>query len=847
MAFGFCIGVALLLSLWSRAETAGIPDGVLRMECHDRYFMIAVDPSFTGDEPHFEAVDETGAYAITRQYAAQCGYSINVQPLPGHVELRASYFSCQTQNKDDEMFTFNFNLNVTQEGKEVTYPLNKTCSPSLPWSPREVTCETNYMEVSVRSEVTCPSGTKKDDWNSLKPAHRSTTSDWQVMFQTDDVQLPPMNISDARKQGYVFLLTEGRLVFRAPYGQPESFSTEVNGVPVEAVHATIFSRQSWLVLMVDLVAACSMDEGLYHESGYMMWETPEMLYPNLDGQQVNVGLKGELVAQPVAEERGYIVGKQNNTIQICIPENAEGRYRKSAVDEDLYEFYVYHLYLEQILVDEDRVETRIRFLRTLATPLLPSPIFAENQTVLEENMFTVYLGDVPEDVQLAAVHLNGHEFIVPLNASSFIITKVVHPNNTHGYKLKVPFEDPVVLQQFSKTDAVLHYILNINYTLTVLPEKDLYYHMESVVALVTDVSPPQFDAVCTESGISFKLDHRPFDYLWEITIDSDLLTSELADHHGYIMSNDSNSLLLEVPLFSHGYEYKNISLKGFFGTFEIIMRDLETSEVQGSTIKTCLFSTTELIMCSTDGRMTVVADLALAIPNGGNPARTNLRDKYCGPKETDGSRALFSFSLNSCGSAIKLNSENVIYQNEIFYSKKFLRPGKVVSDNATERVTMQCTYPLSGLHRLFSVYRFESDAAGIGSLLHTTHPAAGLQNPTIQPTSALTTTLATATLATPTLATTTLATTTLAATRRATVSYKPALHPPVRYVKVTSFQYPANARFRYLANAMTKTRSRMKGKRGSNQCEAGAFDISALGAGPEGGEQGPYCMGRLRA
>ena len=43
--------------------------------------------------------DETGAYAVTRQYAAQCGYSINVLPLPGHVELRASYFSCQTQNK----------------------------------------------------------------------------------------------------------------------------------------------------------------------------------------------------------------------------------------------------------------------------------------------------------------------------------------------------------------------------------------------------------------------------------------------------------------------------------------------------------------------------------------------------------------------------------------------------------------------------------------------------------------------------------------------------------------------------------------------------------------------------
>lgn len=93
----------------------------------------------------------------------------------------------------------------------------------------------------------------------------------------------PINLSEARKQGYAFDLTDGRLVFRTPYGQPDSFSTEVNlmqtvclvkfspkqvlifefflqvsGVPVEVVHATLFSRQSWVVLMVDLVAACSM-------------------------------------------------------------------------------------------------------------------------------------------------------------------------------------------------------------------------------------------------------------------------------------------------------------------------------------------------------------------------------------------------------------------------------------------------------------------------------------------------------------------------------------------------------------------------------------------------------------
>lgn len=35
---------------------------------------------------------------------------------------------------------------------------------------------------------------------------------------------------------------------------------QVNGVPVEVVYVTIYSRQSWLVLMVDLVAACSMGQ-----------------------------------------------------------------------------------------------------------------------------------------------------------------------------------------------------------------------------------------------------------------------------------------------------------------------------------------------------------------------------------------------------------------------------------------------------------------------------------------------------------------------------------------------------------------------------------------------------------
>lgn len=74
------------------------------------------------------------------------------------------------------------------------------------------------------------------------------------------------------------------------------------------------------------------------------------------------------------------------------------------------------------------------------------PIFAG--TVLEDRVFTVYLGDVPEDVKLTAVQLNGHMYIVPfINSSGHTITEVVHDNHTHDYTVQVPFDHHVVTEQ----------------------------------------------------------------------------------------------------------------------------------------------------------------------------------------------------------------------------------------------------------------------------------------------------------------------------------------------------------------------------------------------------------------
>lgn len=52
---------------------------------------------------------------------------------------------------------------------------------------------------------------------------------------------------------------------------------------------------------------------------------------------------------------------------------------QSFMNGSLFDFYIFHLYFEQILMDEDQMETRLRLHRTITTPLLPRLLFIENR------------------------------------------------------------------------------------------------------------------------------------------------------------------------------------------------------------------------------------------------------------------------------------------------------------------------------------------------------------------------------------------------------------------------------------------------------------------------------------
>lgn len=63
----------------------------------------------------------------------------------------------------------------------------------------------------------------------------------------------------------------------------------------------------------------------------------------------------------------------------------------------------------------------------------------------EEQTFSVYLGNIPADVVLEDVWMNGKQLKMS-ETRSYSITPVVHSNGSRAYQLRLPFQDPAVQQ-----------------------------------------------------------------------------------------------------------------------------------------------------------------------------------------------------------------------------------------------------------------------------------------------------------------------------------------------------------------------------------------------------------------
>nr|ANO39570.1 zona pellucida protein ZPAX2 isoform 1 [Chionodraco hamatus] len=672
MAFGFCIGVALLLSLWSRAETAGIPDGVLRMECHDRYFMIAVDLSFTGDEPHFEAVDETGAYAITQQYAAQCGYSINVHPLPGHVELRASYFSCQTQNKDDEMFTFNFNLNVTQEGKEVTYPLqDKTCSPSLPWSPREVTCETNYMEVSVKkaapNDYNLPAYPYSDPRKAAEQPMDAGFRIATVVFLTPEERV--MQVDEAQRNGYGISSTATRLVLRSPNPSRETYTKDVAGVPMTVLSTSIIFEKTKLTTQLYAGAACPQAQGgVFFTETSIRWFLPRRIDPMIHSKhfrllEVNMGVDGRKLEATEMSARNYSLTLDDLYIIVEIPIGAAGCHIKShALDGQYFTSYMNELMLELLWTEDDTNEdTRYKVFLPVETPLQLQPPQVIDATVPKEMMFKVLIGPVGFDVMLKNISFPSEVLsLADCIARGFQVFDQMSPNGcSKVYTVEVPFTDRVVGQR--KEMGVTIYTLHLTFGFLVLPKHAPFTATAYLRAKLEDIAPPSVSGSCGDKNFYVIVKYGTNVLNFQTKMGKRMLTGSLAQQYG-IMVNDTHFSLV-VPFSAADATVEAVEMSSIKSRLDVTLRYPKTNKTIQVFSLACNFIT-KLIECFPNGTITAMAITLESVPSL-NPRRLTLRDPACGPTYSNDQYAYFVFTANSCGTTRKFLPNMMLYENEI--------------------------------------------------------------------------------------------------------------------------------------------------------------------------------------
>lgn len=69
--------------------------------------------------------------------------------------------------------------------------------------------------------------------------------------------------------------------------------------------------------------------------------------------------------------------------------------------------------------------------------------------------------------------------------------------------------------------------------------------------------PPEITAQCQDRGVVFSVaGSSEAQSLWEVGVDQEPLTRELAVQRGYLLSVQNQKTLLEIPLFSIGYMYE---------------------------------------------------------------------------------------------------------------------------------------------------------------------------------------------------------------------------------------------------------------------------------------------------
>ncbi|RXN06943.1 hypothetical protein ROHU_036992 [Labeo rohita] len=667
-----------------------IPIGMFRTECHDRHFWLSVNSNFLGHKFRFDVQADSEVHEVSGQWAAECGYTMAFDSW-GDLLLRVSYLACLVENQRETEFRLMvWFINQDSNGEEKSYPLLLICPLQVPWGPRELVCEQNYIE-------------------ELGEGLR----EWRVVFripapsQEGGIREETVPVRMAHLLGYHINTTDSRILLRCAYGSKLAYTQQWGETDVEVVSATILYKIKWTLLTVDMSVACTMSQARMDGSD-VLWSLPRDLPTLVHLPFIEKGLKlgvgGQYLSECVAHQRGYMIHNNNRTLEIRIPFGAEGGFIKSHVIDGLYsQSYFVDVFLLREWEDTAWSLTQQRTFRALFIYHLPRPVTLINKTVPSQREFSISLCCFPHDVSLGNVTVAGQPVLwEEMERNGVRLSQNPFPNNTYMYLFQMPFSHPLISQTYLG-DRFRKYTLYGVFSFIMFPDGEIYNYSATVEAKLQDVVLPKLEGDCTIQGVRTLAYYGNIDSSeWSLYVGGMKLDWELVELGGFSLDPHELYLSLEIPLYAPGMAYEGLGLQGLLVSVLVSLVHLETAEEQ-THVQRCVFPVKELLVCLPDGRMVVMIDTAGVSPPV-NPNHTALLDPACRPLETDNSRAIFSFSIDSCGTVATHDGDQVIYRNEVRNVPPFpphLRP--LSQPQPRYRVPLGCVHPENG-NRTLSIY-----------------------------------------------------------------------------------------------------------------------------------------------
>lgn len=699
-------GVSLLsMSLPLIVNGASFPEGVHRTECRNRVFWIWVEKDFLGPRWQLETFNDTrSTIVLDDETSSQCGYTKS-HDVYGNVEVRISFLGCWVGNLNDLKFSFAVQFKVSRRGGDVRYLVSEACSLRDPWNMREILCEENYMEVSVIRIVPLDRQWMKTETHQSWPVVQGSLSQrWQVQFIVNNT-LHTISAVDALKKGYGLDATATRVVFRAPYQTMETMTMKADGYQYKVILSILYYSQALVRLIVNTTLACPTDPPVFTPTT-LSWLSPALLSPLVldpslyTPMRSNLGLDGRLISSNVITQNGYTFLNDGKTIEVTLPIGAPGGYTESDIQNNTYgSSYRIHLSLEQEWNELPADITQHTILKPIVTPFQPLiPVFF-NYTIPERFYFNVSLGNFYPDVDLKSFVINKLPLTLPeAKDRGMTIHKVPNSNGTNAFFIEVPFDNPRVVQEYLYGVTRL-YTLYVTYVMT-LPAKDKDFTYTAVVECSRDdVVAPTYTSSCGTDRLIITMTHGNLDRYWVPYIRDIPLTQDLAQSQNYV-TYQGPVFHLEVPLFAVGLVYEDITLRGIVARLDWILRDNKTLEVRSEHSVTCRFPADRLLVCFPNGTVKATV-LSLDTKPRFNPRRTHLKDPTCTPDEADDARALFSFSVFTCGTIRQFEGDYLVYENEVTFEREVLLKNQpIISRDSMYRLTLRCRYPVRDSQRL---------------------------------------------------------------------------------------------------------------------------------------------------